>query len=67
MSTNQILDKVRDQKGQKIIDYEIITSGDQTKLRKLILAHLLIGYELYGHPFECMTFLCQAVIKKENT
>ena len=67
MSTNQILDKVRDQKGQKIIDYEIITSGDQTKLRKLILAYLLIGYELYGHPFATVMSFCQAVIKKENT
>ena len=52
---------------EKIIEYDLVTAGSATDLKKAVNSNLKDGWELFGPPFSCERSLCQAMINKDRS
>jgi len=52
---------------EKIIEYDLVTAGSATDLKKAVNSYLKNGWELFGSPFSCERSLCQAMINKDRS
>ena len=52
---------------EKMIEYDLVTAGSATDLKKAVNSNLKDGWELFGPPFSCERSLCQAMINKDRS
>ena len=47
----------------KITEYTMVCSDEVVELSKMVGWHFQRGWKLYGTPFACGEYICQAMVK----